>query len=82
MDWKQWFKAAGVRALKTVCQTAIAMIGTAVVMSQVDWAMVASASVLAGILSLLTSVAGIPEVADGTSPLDARHAKADEGEDD
>ena len=59
---KQWFKAAGVRALKTVCQTAAALIGTTLVISDVDWVTVASASVLAGILSLLTSVAGLPEV--------------------
>nr|DAL09510.1 MAG TPA_asm: holin [Caudoviricetes sp.] len=59
---KQWFKAAGVRALKTVCQTAVALIGTTLVISDVDWVTVASASVLAGILSLLTSVAGLPEV--------------------
>ena len=57
-----WWKAAGIRALKTVCQTAIATIGTAAVMAQVDWWMVLSASVLAGILSLLTSVGGLPEV--------------------
>ena len=59
---KQWIKAAGVRALKTVCQTAVALIGTTLVISDVDWVMVASASALAGILSLLTSVAGLPEV--------------------
>lgn len=59
---KQWFKAAGVRALKTVCQTAVALIGTTLVISDVDWVMVASASALAGILSLLTSVAGLPEI--------------------
>lgn len=62
MDWKVWWKAAGVRALKTVAQTAIATIGTSAVISEVNWVMVASASVLAGILSLLTSVAGLPEV--------------------
>ena len=59
---KQWFKAAGVRAIKTVCQTAVALIGTTLVISDVDWVTVGSASVLAGILSLLTSVAGLPEV--------------------
>lgn len=59
---KQWFKAAGIRALKTVCQTAVALIGTTLVISDVDWVTVASASVLAGILSLLTSIAGLPEV--------------------
>lgn len=57
-----WWKAAGIRALKTVCQTAVATIGTAAVLAQVDWMMVLSASVLAGILSLLTSVGGLPEV--------------------
>ncbi len=61
-DWKKWLKAAGIRALKTVAQTAVATIGTSVVMSEVNWAMVASASVLAGILSLLTSLAGLPEL--------------------
>lgn len=59
---KQWFKAAGVRALKTVCQTAVALIGTTLVISDVDWVTVASASALAGVLSILTSVAGLPEV--------------------
>lgn len=59
---KRWFKAAGVRAVKTVAQTAVAMIGTSVVMSEVSWIAVASASLLAGILSLLTSVAGLPEL--------------------
>lgn len=62
MDWRIWWKAAGVRALKTVAQTAIATIGTSAVISEVNWVMVGSASVLAGILSLLTSVAGLPEV--------------------
>ena len=61
---KRWWKCAGVRALKTVCQTAVATIGTAVVLSDVNWIAVLSASVLAGILSLLTSVAGLPEVRD------------------
>lgn len=62
---KKWMKAAGVRAVKTICQTAIATIGTAMVLSQVDWKVVVSASVLAGILSVLTSLAGLPEVKDG-----------------
>jgi hypothetical protein len=59
---KEWFAAAGVRALKTIAQTAIATIGTSAVMSEVNWGIVASASLLAGILSLLTSLAGLPEV--------------------
>ena len=63
-DWKKWAKAAGIRAIKTVAQTAAATIATAAVMSEVNWVMVGSASLLAGILSLLTSVAGIPEVPD------------------
>lgn len=61
-DWKQWAKAAGVRAVKTVCQTAIATIGTAVAMGDVNWDLVMSASALAGVLSVLTSVVGLPEV--------------------
>jgi hypothetical protein len=61
-DWGKWFKAAGVRAIKTVAQTAVATIGTSAVMGDVNWVMVGSASLLAGILSLLTSVAGLPEV--------------------
>ena len=61
-NWKLWFKAAAIRAVKTVAQTAVATIGTTAVMSEVDWVMVGSASFLAGILSLLTSVAGLPEV--------------------
>lgn len=59
--FKEWFKAAGIRAIKTIAQTAIATIGTSAVFAQVDWLMVASASALAGVLSLLTSVAGLPE---------------------
>lgn len=61
-NFKRWFAAAGVRAIKTVAQTAVATIGTSLVLSDVNWIAVASASVLAGILSLLTSVAGLPEV--------------------
>ena len=59
---KTWIKAAAVRAVKTVAQTAVAMIGTCVVISDVNWVMVVSASALSGVLSLLTSVAGLPEV--------------------
>lgn len=61
-DFKKWIKAAAVRAIKTVAQTAIATIGTTAVIREVDWVMVASASALAGVLSILTSVAGLPEV--------------------
>lgn len=61
-NWKLWIKAAGVRAIKTVAQTAVATIGTSAVMGDVNWLMVGSAALLAGILSLLTSVAGLPEV--------------------
>ncbi len=61
-NWKKWAKAAGMRAVKTVAQTAVATIGSAAVLSQVDVKMVVSAAVLAGILSLLTSIAGLPEV--------------------
>lgn len=57
-----WIKAAGVRAIKTIAQTAVATIGTAAVLGEVDWLMVGSAAVLAGVLSLLTSVAGLPEL--------------------
>lgn len=58
----KWFKAAGVRAIKTVAQTAVATIGTAAAMGEVNWVMVGSASALAGVLSLLTSIAGLPEL--------------------
>lgn len=64
MKWKSWLKAAGVRAVKTVAQTAVATIGASAVLSEVDWLVVASASALAGALSLLTSIAGLPELPD------------------
>lgn len=69
---KLWWKAAGVRAIKTVAQTAIATIGTSAFMGDVAWPLVGSASLLAGILSLLTSVAGLPEV---DMEMEANHAK-------
>lgn len=59
---KNWLKAAAVRAVKTIAQTAVATIGTAAILSSVDWRMVLSASLLAGVLSILTSIAGLPEV--------------------
>lgn len=62
VDTKKWLKAAGIRAVKTMAQTAVAVIGTGAVLSAVDWKMVLSASIVAGIVSILTSVAGIPEV--------------------
>lgn len=61
-NWKAWIKAAVVRAIKTVAQTAVATIGTSALMGEVNWIAVGSASLLAGILSLLTSIAGLPEV--------------------
>ena len=62
VNTKKWAKAAGVRAVKTVAQTAVATIGTAAAMGAVDWKLVVSASTLAGVISVLTSIAGIPEV--------------------
>lgn len=63
-NWKTWIKAAGIRALKTVAQTALATIGTAAVLGEVNWIMVGSAAVLSGVLSMLTSITGLPEVKD------------------
>ena len=60
--WSKWIKAAGRRAVKTVAQTAVATVGTAAVMGEVNWAMVGSAAALSGVLSLLTSIAGLPEL--------------------
>ena len=65
VDTKKWIKAAVIRAIKTVSQTAIATIGTSAVMGDVNWTMVLSASVLSGILSILTSIAGLPELKEG-----------------
>ena len=62
VDTQRWAKAAGIRALKTMAQTAVAVIGTGAVISAVDWKMVVSSAIVAGVVSLLTSVAGIPEV--------------------
>lgn len=64
-NFKEWAKAAGVRAIKTVAQTAVATIGTSAIISEVNWLVVGSAALLAGILSILTSIAGIPEVKAG-----------------
>lgn len=61
-NWKKWLRAAAIRAIRTIAQAAVAAIGTAAVMSEVDWPYIVSASVLAGILSILTSLAGLPEV--------------------
>lgn len=65
-DFSQWCKAAGVRAVKTMAQTFVAMVGTSTVMSEVNWLMIASATVLSGILSVATSIAGLPELEEVT----------------
>ena len=72
-NWKEWAKAAGVRAVKTFAQTAIATIGTSMALYQVDWVLVASASALAAVLSLLTSLAGLPELE--TTTRGAQHGQ-------
>lgn len=77
---KEWFIAAGIRALRTFAQTAVATIGTGAVMSSVDWKMVLSASVLAAILSLLTSLAGLPEVEPEKAKAKLEAKKAEESE--
>ena len=69
-DWKAWIHAAGIRAIKTIAQTAVATIGTATVMGEVDWLMIGSAAVLAGVLSVLTSIAGLPELSEGESDVE------------
>lgn len=61
-DWKKWMKAAGIRAIKTVAQTAVATIGTSAALGEVNWVLVGSSAALAGVVSLLTSVAGLPEL--------------------
>ena len=63
-NWKKWLKAAGIRAVKTMAQTAVGVIGVAAAMQEVSWVMVGSSALLAGVLSVLTSVAGLPEVED------------------
>lgn len=63
--FKKWMKAAGIRAIKTVAQTAVGTIGACAIISEVDWKVVLSASLLAGITSLLTSIAGLPEIKEG-----------------
>lgn len=73
-NWKQWLKAAGVRAVKTVAQTAVATIGASAVISEVDWVMVVSASALAGVVSMLTSIAGLPEVPAETTEEEEKNA--------
>lgn len=69
-DWVQWFKAAGIRAIKTMAQTAVGTIGASALITDVDWKMILSASVLAGVVSLLTSIAGLPELDNQTSESD------------
>lgn len=69
MNWKAWAKAAGIRAVKTAAQTAIGIIGASALISEVDWVIVVSGAALAAVVSLLTSLAGIPEVDAGASPI-------------
>lgn len=78
---KKWFKAALIRALKTVCQTAVATISTSAALEEVNWRLVLSASVLAGLLSILTSFAGLPEV-DGKEEIDNGNIETDKNDGD
>lgn len=77
---KDWWKAAGIRAVKTMAQTAVATIGTATLVTEIDWKMVGSATVLAGVLSILTSINGLPECK-AQAALDAADAEAEDAED-
>lgn len=78
--WKQWAKAAGVRAVKTACQTAVGVIGAASLMSELDWLTVGSAALLSAVVSILTSLAGLPEV-DDDSDVDVSDVAAAHGDD-
>lgn len=75
VNTKEWFKAAGIRAIKTVAQTAIATIGASATMGEVDWKVVGSASLLAGVVSILTSIAGIPEVQNTKNQIEVNEVK-------
>lgn len=77
----EWLKASGIRAIKTIAQTAIASIGTAMVLTDVDWIYVISASLLAGLLSILMSIAGLPEVGDNVKAIERAEELEDEGDD-
>lgn len=76
----EWLKASGIRAIKTIAQTAIASIGTAIVLTDVDWIYVLSASLLAGILSILMSIAGLPEVGENIKSIERAEELEDEGD--
>ena len=76
----EWLKASGIRAIKTIAQTAIASIGTAIVLTDVDWIYVLSASLLAGILSILMSIAGLPEVGETVKTIERAEELEDEGD--
>ena len=76
----EWLKASGIRAIKTIAQTAIASIGTAIVLTDVDWIYVLSASLLAGLLSILMSIAGLPEVGESVKSIERAEELEDEGD--